>query len=226
MDEESSPRVSPVSNLQSTTSSDSISSARDVADSTSLANSSQVRTEELADNTLEISEIIERTESVAPSENLTHTGSAESSLHDAAATPPVLQQPMVGVPLQPRWKQFTGILLLSLASVTWLVATICFAFLSASSPPLISFASPGLNIFLIQVGTTISVFLLGEIVSETFDIFRWHRAADPQVGLGMATFFALGRATSLSGVIRLLCSNLKAGHRIWCLQRYPIPRLC
>lgn len=130
-----------------------------------------------------------------------------------------------GIVLQKRWKQFQRIFYLCLLTFICVVGTIIFAFLSTSSSASVYFSNPGITIFALQAATTFSVFLLGEMVSDTFDIFRWHRAAHP-AGVGVATFFGLGRATSLWGLLRLIRSRQRVGHHKWCIQRYHFISRC
>ena len=97
-----------------------------------------------------------------------------------------------GIKLQKRWKQLHRVFGLCLLTLICVVGTIIFAFLSTSSSASVYFSKPSTTIFALQAATAFSVFLLGEMVSDAFDIFRWHYAARPG-GVGIATFFGLGR---------------------------------
>jgi len=123
-----------------------------------------------------------------------------------------------GIRLQKRFGQFTSVLGLFLVSFVCVMATTCFAFLSAASPPRFYIPNSAVLIVALQAATAFCVFLLGEIVTDMFELFRWHCAAGPN-GVGMAKFFGLGRATNLWGVFRLMLSNQKAGHQQWCILR-------
>ena len=83
---------------------------------------------------------------------------------------------------------------------------------------------PENTIFAINIGSALSVFLLGELLIGACDNLRWFLAASP-TGIGMASFLALGRSTGLAGVFNLMFSNQRVGHRKWRGQRYLITHI-
>lgn len=102
----------------------------------------------------------------------------------------------------------------------WIILLVSYAYFSSfSSIPFNNFQTPARAILAINVGSTVAVFLLAALVNEGSEILRW-RLANRRNGIGIATFLALGRATSMLGVIRLLFSGQKIGHKKWCLQRF------
>jgi hypothetical protein len=132
--------------------------------------------------------------------------------------------PMKGIPLEPRWRQLIYFTLLFLITALWVTATVVYTFMSSSSKrPYTIFVSPEHTILALNIGSQISVFLLSEVVAEASDRLRWTLAARPE-GVGLATFFGLGRATSLMGVVMLVFSRQRVGHVKWCLQRYTLYR--
>jgi hypothetical protein len=125
---------------------------------------------------------------------------------------------VVGDPTEPGWKKLSMFVLMYVVSTVIVIGTITFAFLSSSSHPWIIFSSPDRTITALNALTTISVFCVDELLITTCDMLRWSLAAKP-TGTGMATFLALGRATSLSGILSLYFSNQNVGQRKWCAQR-------
>lgn len=128
----------------------------------------------------------------------------------------------VGVVLDPKYRQYLLHCVLFLASLIWVAATICYAFLSSSQYPRAVFSKPENTVLVLNIASTVSVFLLGALVIAACDNLRWSLATAPP-GVGFATFLGLSRATSLYGVLILLMSNQGVGHRRWCLQRYDNP---
>ena len=129
-----------------------------------------------------------------------------------------------GYILQPRWKQYMGTYLLFLATFVCVVGTICYLFISSSSHPLV-LSKPATTIFILNLATTVSVFLMSEMINQVFESLRWNLVAR-RTGAGIATFLSLGGGTSLLGVVRLMLSNQKVGHRKWCGQRYYCSTYC
>jgi hypothetical protein len=123
-----------------------------------------------------------------------------------------------GVILAPKWRQYFTYIAMFVATIMIVSATICLAFLSSSGHFVRIFAEPENTIFILNLGSAISVFFIGELLTGASNNLRWVLAANPS-GVGIATFLALGRATGLLGVLNLLFSNQNVGHRRWCGQR-------
>lgn len=123
-----------------------------------------------------------------------------------------------GVVLAPKWRQYFTYLAMFIVTIMVVSATICMAFLSSPPHFVKIFTRPEHTIFILNLGSTISVFLISELLVCASNNLRWVLAANPS-GVGIATFLALGRATGLLGVLNLLFSNQNVGHRRWCGQR-------
>lgn len=137
-------------------------------------------------------------------------------------TPSVSHRDSEGPVARPKWKQFMLPTLLFGAAIVVVSATIWVSFRSSAAHPMTLFNKPQNTILALSIGSTISVFLIGELLAGTYDILRWTLAARSS-GIGLASFLALGRATGSYGVLRLLFSNQEVGHRKWCTQRlYPL----
>lgn len=124
-----------------------------------------------------------------------------------------------GIRLQPKWRQYGTSGVVFIISCIWILSVISFAFMSSSSNPVIIFPKPQTTINIINFGTSVSVFLLGELWSGAFDSLRW-TLASRNSGFSMASFLGLSRATSNFGVWKLLFHDFQVGHRKWCAQRY------
>lgn len=122
-------------------------------------------------------------------------------------------------PTDSKWKRYRMYLATLVVTAIVLVITISIAVVSSSTHRATAFASPSRTIFALNIGSTISVFLVGELLTGGLENLRWTLAVG-NVGIGMATFLALGRATGLQSVIRLMLSNQNVGHRWWCGERY------
>ena len=123
-----------------------------------------------------------------------------------------------GFAVEQKWKQYFNYSLVFVASVVCVTVTVTYAFLSSSSK-LTIFSNPGVSIFVLSFLSIVSAFLLNECVTGACDVLRWNLAVRPS-GVGIATFLSLGRATSPTGVLRLLFSKQRVGHRRWCIQRF------
>lgn len=134
-------------------------------------------------------------------------------------TPPILTT--TGHIHQPsRWASLWWFTLTFIVTFTWVTLLLCYAiFSSFSSIPLTLFQTPSQAVFALNLGSTVAIFLLCALANEASEILRW-RLATQRGGIGIATFLALGRATTAVGVIRLLFSRQKVGHRKWCIQRF------
>jgi hypothetical protein len=117
-----------------------------------------------------------------------------------------------------KWKRFKECLILLVITSLCVVASICYSFLSSAAHPIHLFPKAEQTILVLSIASTVSVFLLGELVLEVCDLLRWTLAARSS-GVGFATFLGLGRATGLIGVLRLFLSTQETGHRKWCSQR-------
>lgn len=125
-----------------------------------------------------------------------------------------------GILLDPKYKQYLLYCLLFILTALVVTATIVLAFLSSSAHPVIIFLNPQKTILALNVGSTISVILIGELLTGASDNLRWIFAASPN-GVGIATFLILGRATGLFGVFSMiLSSDRNHGHQKWCAQRF------
>lgn len=122
--------------------------------------------------------------------------------------------------VRPKWKKFLVSWILLAASTLFFAATITLSFLSSSVNPHTIFSEPGTTITVLNVGSTISVFLVGELLLAASDNLRWTLAARTK-GVGLATFLGLGNATGLLKVAALFFSNLNSRDRMWCAQRSP-----
>src|SRR5277367_6505127 len=116
---------------------------------------------------------------------------------------------------QPKWKKFLVSWILLAAATLLVAATITLSLLSSSIHPHTIFSDPGKTITVLNIGSTISVFLTGELVMAVSDNLRWTLAARPK-GVGLATFLGLGNATGLFRVVTLCFSNLNSRDRMWC----------
>ena len=122
--------------------------------------------------------------------------------------------------LASRWRNLRWFGLIFVVTCTWVMLLLSYAYLSSfSSIPFAFFQIPARAVLAINLGSTVAIFLLAALVNEGFEILRW-RLAMRRSGIGIATFLALGRATTVGGVIRLLFSGQKVGHQKWCIQRF------
>jgi hypothetical protein len=112
-----------------------------------------------------------------------------------------------------------------------LVATLFSAFACFYAYEALVSLNPRLGRLLFAPSTTFLVvsilsqgvtFFMRQLFSNVFDTFRWGFAARSK-GVALTSFVALGSATPLSGVFRLLIES--GPHRNWCLQRYASPSI-
>jgi len=167
-----------------------------------------------ADNHLERSDLRRPVSNGIPNVNVLST-------RNSAPFPPFRRRVGVafeGSKLQPNWRRHLPFVIIYLVTFVWVALEACFAFFSTSRKPRLLFPEPGETILLLNIGSTISIILLGELATETFDNVRWHLAANLK-GVGFTTFLGLGRVTNIYGVIRLFWSRGTIGHRMWLLQR-------
>lgn len=119
-----------------------------------------------------------------------------------------------------QWKNLRWFCLIFVTTFTWITVVLCYAFLSSfSNIPIPLFQTPTRAVFALNLGSTIAIVLLSALINEACDILRW-RLATGSNGIGIATFLALGRGTTMMGVIGLLFSGQKIGHQKWCIQRF------
>ena len=88
---------------------------------------------------------------------------------------------------------------------------------------------PTQTIGVLNTMSTASAFLLGELVHTVFERMRWILASRPK-GVALTDFLGMSRATSISGVLALLCWGKPEGSRIssvldynrklWVIQRH------
>jgi len=122
---------------------------------------------------------------------------------------------------QQNWKKFLVSWILLAASTLLVTATISLSFISSSVHPYIIFFEPATTITVLNIGSTMSVFLLGELGLAASDNLRWTLAARPK-GVGLATFLGLGNATGLFRVAKLFFAKLNSRDRMWCGQRFSL----
>ena len=119
-----------------------------------------------------------------------------------------------------RWRNLWGFILTFAVTFIWVILLVSYAYFSSfSSIPFNNFQTPARAIFAVNLGSTVAVFLSAALVNEGSEILRW-RLATRRNGIGIATFLALGRGTTMLGVIRLLFSGQNIGHKKWCIQRF------
>ena len=122
-----------------------------------------------------------------------------------------------GVMSEPRWKQCISYGLIFGPSSILVSLTVAYALLSSKSK-LTIFSRPQVSIFLLTFLSTISSLLVTHCVKGACDALRWCLPIRPS-GVGIATFLSLSPASGFFGVLRLLFSRQKVGHRWWAAQR-------
>ncbi|KAK0476093.1 hypothetical protein IW261DRAFT_437474 [Armillaria novae-zelandiae] len=86
-------------------------------------------------------------------------------------------------------------------------------------PPLIQLGSPSMAILLLQISTSATTLLLGELAIACYERVRWQRASSLS-GLSGGTLLGLSRATSIIGVALLSTkASVSWSTRLWCLKR-------
>ncbi|KAK0216083.1 hypothetical protein IW262DRAFT_193499 [Armillaria fumosa] len=86
-------------------------------------------------------------------------------------------------------------------------------------PPLIRLGSPSMAILLLQISTSVTTLLLGELAIACYERVRWQRASSLS-GLSGGTLLGLSRATSIIGVALLSTkASVSWSTRLWCLKR-------
>jgi len=119
-----------------------------------------------------------------------------------------------------RWRNLGWFILIFAVTFTWVILLITYTLLSSVlSIPFKIFQTPTRAILAINLGSTVATVLLAALVNESFEILRW-RLATQRYGTGIATFLALGHATNMLSVIKLLFSSQNVGHEKWCIQRF------
>jgi hypothetical protein len=113
-------------------------------------------------------------------------------------------------------------------SCTWVIFTIIFAYNCTLDHPLVEslvLATPTRTILVLSILSQFTIFLVGELMTAAFEALRWALACS-QNGLSAFSFFILGRATGLLGVLDLLFrrdriehDGLKQTHLLWGGQR-------
>lgn len=89
---------------------------------------------------------------------------------------------------------------------------------------------PSRTIGVLNALSTVSAFLLGELIQAVFERMRWVLASRP-TGVALTEFLGISRATSMAGVLALLywvkpegasgiSSALSYNRKLWILQRY------
>ena len=125
---------------------------------------------------------------------------------------------ILATPLEPRWLRYLPITLLLTLASAWVGTTIWLSIALSGLGPLFSL-QPKTSIFILQVFSTGSAILLGQLVPQMFEHLRW-TFGSRRGGIGFDTFLGLGSATGTLGVIKLLLRRSTLFHRLWCSQRY------
>jgi hypothetical protein len=143
---------------------------------------------------------------------------------------PLTEGPTVGSNF--RKQPFT--LLFALLTTICITFTSFFAVNGSLEKPLISklvFEKPERSILVLNIASQISIFCLYEFTLSVFDAARWAFASSAS-GTSAYTFLVLSRATSIAGVLYLMCGKgpepnqiRRDGHRLWGSQRYCLARL-
>lgn len=124
-----------------------------------------------------------------------------------------------GIVLLPKWQQYRTNFVFFLLALISLTGTTVVAYLSSSTQPIAAFSNPKIIVLALTIGSGVSVFLLGQLVSSAFDHIRWTLAASPG-GIDLATFLGLSKATDLLGVLSIVFSDNQLSPPKWCIQRY------
>ena len=120
-------------------------------------------------------------------------------------------------------------IILAYTTATCVLFTLFFAYNSCLDYPVwrgLIFARPERTVWMLNILSQVSIFLLAELTSSIFDITRW-ALASRDTGIPAYTFLVLSRATSIIGVVSLLLARTVStpryqfdGHRFWGIQRY------
>lgn len=89
---------------------------------------------------------------------------------------------------------------------------------------------PTRTIGVLNALSTVSAFLLGELIQTVFERMRWVLASRP-TGVSLTEFLGMSRATSMAGVLALICwvkpegtsgisAVLSYNRKLWIIQRY------
>jgi len=148
--------------------------------------------------------------------------SNEKEKASAVATNSLSGKERDGIALPTKFQQYRIYCLIFVLSVIWLTATIVVAFLSSLSQPIAALSNPKTIVLVLTMGSGVSVFLLGQLLTSAFDRLRWTLAGRSK-GVDLATFLGLSRATDFFGVIRLVFSSNHFRSPKWCVQRYVRP---
>jgi len=110
-----------------------------------------------------------------------------------------------GIRLQSSARQLYLDWILLFATIFWCLLTALFAWNASRDEPNLSFgfANPTWTLAFLSAFSTISMFLVGELVQVTFERVRWTLASRPR-GVLLTNFLGMSRATSLVGVFGLL----------------------
>ena|SRR5579859_6635753 len=132
--------------------------------------------------------------------------------------------------LQSRFQQLFVTWLLAVATFCCIVPTILFALnVSLQNPFSLKLlpSTPGTTILILNILSHLSVFLLSQLSGLVLEALRWSLASS-RSGITAFGFLALGRATNVMGVARLLfrstrkegdLGHLRNEHRLWGFQR-------
>jgi len=124
-----------------------------------------------------------------------------------------------GTELKPKWRKYLLDYILLVTAITWFTFTVWYAFEAFSDNTSSKlFADPQRTILVLNILSHGAVFWFSQVVINSCENVRWLMASSPE-GIGFGTFLGLSRATSNFGVLTLLSSNQRGGHRIWCIQR-------
>jgi hypothetical protein len=132
-----------------------------------------------------------------------------------------LKDHLCGIPLRTKWQQYRLSFVLFLSTLMCVIGTIIYGFLTSSQQPIAAVSNPKFTVLGLTIGTSVSVFLLGQLIGSITDSLRWTLAAS-STGVDLATFLGIGTATGIFGMLALACSHNAQNYRIWCIQRFPI----
>lgn len=137
--------------------------------------------------------------------------------------------PEEGIPLKDSYLDLNWCLfILTLSSC---IVTTYYAYNATLENPDIKFIpmDPDRMIGILNALSAVSAFLLGELVQAVFERIRWILASRPK-GVALTDFLGMSRATSITGVVALLCWGKRkqspgvfgisrGNKKMWILQR-------
>jgi hypothetical protein len=155
------------------------------------------------------------------SENLTESV-CKTPPSSEGENPPRLNtatSPRNGTPLPTKFKQFKWMMVLFAATVPLFAVSFLYIYaaLIAQHPKLGRLLfSPSRTIFIVGLLSQVIALLIKHFFDNVFDALRW-QLASRSGGVRTTTFLGLSGATSLLGLITLICVG--GPHIVWCVQR-------